>query len=101
MRQLLASLLIAAGLGGHAAAQPFQDFFNYQEPRMPVGDDCTGATWYGEFAGKRFDDFRDMYYPVSARGCFHSEFDCRIWNQQAITYLGRGPMLYATCRPIG
>ena len=101
MRRLIISALILAGVGCSALAQPFQDFFHYQEPRMPVGGDCAGATWYGEFAGNRYDNFRDQYEPVSARGCFDSEMACRIFNQQAITYLGRGPMLYATCRPIG
>lgn len=101
MRRFFLSVLVVANVGGTAAAQPFQDFFRYEEPRMPVAGDCAGAAWYGEFAGKRFDNFRDIYEPVSARGCFDSEIECRIFHQQAITYLGRGPMIYATCRPLG
>ena len=102
MRALVLPALLLSLATTPAAAQPFEDFFRYEEPRLPVASECGGAAaWRGEFAGRRYDNFRDRYEPVSARGCFDSESECRIWNQQAITYLGRGPMYYATCRPGG
>ena len=101
MRRFVLSALILAAVGAQAAAQPFQDFFNYEAPRMPVAGSCDGAAWRGEFSGKRWDNFRDHYMPVAARGCFDSEIECRIWQQQAITYLDRGPLYYTSCRPLG
>jgi hypothetical protein len=97
-------LLVVAAIASPAAADPLYDFFHYEEPRPPVSGDCGAAgegIWYGEFAGKRYDNFRDQYEPFSARGCFESELACRIWTNQAVTYLGRGPMIYATCRRRG
>ncbi|MGH6925475.1 MAG: hypothetical protein ACRED5_17245, partial [Propylenella sp.] len=100
----LAFAIIAAA--GTAAADPFYGFFDYQKAGPPVGGDCAAisaaigrdATWYGEFSGRRWDNFTDKYYPFAAFGCFDSEFDCRVWQNQAITYLDRGPMNYSTCR---
>ncbi len=102
---VLVLIVIAASIAP-AAADPLYGLFRYDKPRPPVAGDCGAiaaavggeATWYGEFAGKRYDDFADRYHPFSARGCFESEVACRIWTNQAITYLGRGPMVYATCR---
>lgn len=71
------------------------------------GGDCrtisakigAGATWYGEFGGRHYDDFREMYFPISARGCFESEYACRRWLNEAISFSGRGGFLYARCTP--
>ena len=72
----------------------------------PPGGDCNeiaarigaGATWYGEFAGNYHDSFREMYFPVSARGCFVSEYECRRWANEAMSFTGQGGMLYMRCR---
>ena len=101
-----AVLLVMIVAGSAAAADPFYGLFEYEKPLPPVAGDCNAiaaaigseATWYGEFAGKRHDDFSERYYPFSARGCFDSQFACRIWQNQAITYLGQGAMVYSTCR---
>ena len=100
---LAMTLAIIAPIG---MASPFHDAFAYQAPRPPIAGDCNqiaaaigpDATWYGEIAGRRWDNFQDQYYPFSARGCFHSERECRIWHNQALTYMDRGPMNYAICR---
>jgi len=71
----------------------------------PSGGDCgaiaaqrgAGATWYGEFAGRHYDSFREMYFPISARGCFVSEYECRRWQNEAMSFAGQGGMLYARC----
>lgn len=89
-----------------AFADPLYGLFRYDPPRPPVGGDCNAfaaavgpeATWYGEFAGNRYDNFHDKYFPFSARGCFDSEFACRVWQNDALTYLGQGAMLYSICR---
>ena len=106
MRRIALVALTLASLAGTAAADPFYGLFEYEQPRLPPGGDCAaiaaaigpGATWYGEFSGKRYDDFKDSYHPVAARGCFGSEYACRVWQNEAITYLGRGPLVYTLCR---
>lgn len=105
-RFIVLVLVLIATSAAPSAADPLYGLFRYDAPQPPGSGDCEGiataigreATWYGEFAGKRYDDFADRYYPFSARGCFESEAACRIWTNQGITYLGRGPMIYATCR---
>jgi hypothetical protein len=106
MRAAAILLTLALGLPAPAQAQPFQDFFDYQEPRRPVGGDCGAiaaavgpeATWRGEASGRRWEDFTENYYPFGVQGCFASEVECRIFLNQAATYAGRGPMSVLTCR---
>ena len=97
---------IALALIVATAANPaFAFFFDYQKPQPPVGGDCTAiaaqigpeATWYGEFAGNYYDDFNDQRYPFSARGCFTSEFACHAWQNDGISYTGRGGIVYMRC----
>jgi hypothetical protein len=105
MLRLVASAGISLLLAGTAAAYPSYGLFGYQDPQPPVAEDCgavaaaigPAATWYGEFAGNRYDNFKDRFFPFSARGCFQTEYQCRIWNQVAITYLDGGQMLTARC----
>jgi hypothetical protein len=110
MRARVLVLATVAALGAAPAfAAPFENFFDYEEPRLPRAGDCSaiaaelgpGATWYGEYSGKRYDTFNDEYYPFAARGCFKSETACRIWQQRAITYSIGGPIYYTSCRPGG
>ena len=71
----------------------------------PPGGDCDAiaasrgadGTWYGEFAGRHYDSFREMYFPISARGCFVSQYECRRWQNEAMSFAGQGGMLYARC----
>lgn len=107
MRNLAIAILTALPMClSQAQAQPFENFFDYEEPRPPVGGDCgeisaaigREATWYGQFAGNRFDIFNDRYYPYSAQGCFDSEIACRIWQNRAITYLVDGAIVATSCR---
>ena len=105
MRKVVA-LVLTVLVATPAAADPLYGFFDYRKPRPPVAGDCAQiaaavgpeATWYGEFAGRRWDNFTDKYYPFSARGCFESEFACRVWQNQALTYADGGPMYYTRCR---
>jgi hypothetical protein len=72
----------------------------------PPGGDCAAiaaqrgpsATWYGEFSGNYYDTFRDVSFPIAARGCFISEYDCRRWLHESMSYGGQGGILYARCR---
>ena len=100
MRSILA-VIFALSAGSPALA-----FFNYQAPQPPVGGDCGAiaaqigpeATWYGEFAGNRYDEYSEHYFPFSARGCFTSEYECRVWQNDGVSYLGRGGIVYMRCR---
>jgi hypothetical protein len=106
---LLAAMLTITTAGPAMSdpySDPFYEFFHYEEAPLPVGGDCGAiaaaigaeATWYGEFSGKRWDIYFDKLYPFAARGCFESELACRIWQHQALTYIGGGPMYYTSCR---
>jgi hypothetical protein len=99
-----AAVAIAIALAG--ATQPAAGFFfDYRKPAPPIGGDCAAiasqigpaATWYGEFASNYYDDFTDNRYPFSARGCFFDEYDCRAWQNDAISYSGRGGIVYMRC----
>lgn len=80
-------------------------FFHYRTQPPPVGGDCDriaaaigpASTWYGEFAGRRRELNDRKFRPYSARGCFESEFQCRIWQQQAISYAD-GAIVFTSCR---
>lgn len=103
---LLAGILALPGTAN--ATDPVtglvRSFFHYQAPSPPVGGNCAAisaeigaaSTWYGEFSGKRLG-INDRYGAYAARGCFDSEFACRVWQQQAITY-AFGPIGYTSCR---
>jgi len=92
-----------------SAAGPIESFFHYDAPREPVAGDCDAiaaaigrdAAWYGEFSGNRYDNFSDQSWPYGARGCFKSEYACRVWQQQSITCLLQGTLRYTFCRPLG
>jgi hypothetical protein len=104
MRKATLMVVVAVAFGAATPARAF--WFDYQKPSPPVGGDCDAiageigpeATWYGEFAGNYYDDFTDYKYPYSARGCFRSEFDCRVWQNDAISYTGRGGIVAMRCR---
>lgn len=106
MRRIAITLAMIVTTIGAAANPAFAFFFDYQAPQPPVAGDCVAiaarigpaATWYGEFAGNRYDDFTDQRSPFSARGCFRSEYDCRVWQNDGISYLGRGGIVYMRCR---
>jgi len=103
---VLAMSAVVCLAGPSAQAQPFENLSDYREPRKPASGDCeqiaaaigVDATWRGEFSGKHYDDFNDQNYPFGVRGCFDSELACRIWQQRAITYAGRGGINVTSCR---
>ncbi|HSM42359.1 MAG TPA: hypothetical protein VK862_16535 [Afifellaceae bacterium] len=77
-----------------------------QRPHLPPAGDCramaaSGAKniWYGQFTG-RYEDpvFDERVYPLSARGCFPSEYLCRRWLNQLLTISG-GYSALMSCRP--
>ena len=102
MRKVAILLLSFAGLGFAAGAPAFA--LTYEGWPAPGGD-CrvvaaargAGATWYGEFSGRHYDSFREMYFPVSSRGCFESEYACRRWLNEAMSSTGQGGMIYGRC----
>ncbi|HWT29993.1 MAG TPA: hypothetical protein VN240_03095 [Propylenella sp.] len=99
-RAALVMIAVLACAAPAAAQDPITDFFRYKPSPAPVAGDCPAA-WYGEFSGQRYDTFAETYRPFAARGCFETELACRIWQQQAITHLDRGPLYYTRCRPAG
>src|SRR5687768_13616463 len=102
MRTTLTALAVLLGLAsGAQAANPFTDLFRYKPSPPPVAGSCPaiaadigpGATWYGEFIAMRYDDFTDNYARYFTQGCFRNEISCRVWQQRAVTYLDRGPIM--------
>jgi hypothetical protein len=97
---------LAAVAFGVASTPALAFWFDYQKPPPPVGGDCAAiaseigpaATWYGHFAGNYYDDFTDHRYPYSAQGCFKSEGACRRWQNDAVSYTGRGGIIAMSCR---
>ena len=102
MSKIIALALVLCVSSGPA----FAGFFNYQKPEEPVAGDCDQiaskigpeATWYGEFAGTKVDDFNDWFYPWSGRGCFESKLACRVWQYHALDYMGRGYLVHMSCK---
>ncbi len=100
-----AAVVVSAllSLEGMASAGPL---FQYNREQQPVSGDCRAlsaalgpeAVWYGFYSGRRYDDFTENYRPYAARGCFESEFACRVWQNQAMTYSERGPTHFTRCR---
>ena len=103
MRSVAILVLSFAVVYGVAAEAPA--FALTYENGPPPGGDCgaiaaargAGGTWYGEFAGRHYDSFREMYFPISARGCFESEYACRRWQNEAMSFAGQGGILYMRC----
>jgi hypothetical protein len=98
-------LAMAAAIGS-GVANPAYGLFDYQKPTPPVAGNCAEiaaaigpeATWHGEFSGNRYDNTTDHYFPFGASGCFESELACRVWQNDAITYIGQGQIYYTRCR---
>ncbi len=105
MRYSTIAVLAMLPLAGTVAAAPFEELFQYDRDRKPVSGDCRAlsaavgaeAVWYGEYSGKRYDDFNERLTPYYARGCFETEFACRVWQNQAMTYSERGPTYWTRC----
>ena len=79
-------------------------FGGYRAPQRPVGGNCSAiaaqvgpaATWLGTFGGKRVQP-NDHYKAFGTQACFTSERDCRMWQQDAISY-AQGPIQYTSCK---
>jgi hypothetical protein len=105
MRKSVLMVLALLATGGVAKAGPLYDFFYYDEPQPPVGGDCSAVaaavgpenTWYGEFSGTRVALFNDRPTPFAAQGCFDSGYACRAWQNDALSYIGRGNIIYTRC----
>jgi len=76
-----------------------------QRPRPVPAGDCasmvaaTGGKgiWYGWYSG-RYEDEWDRVFPLYGRGCFTSEFACRLWLNEMLT-LANGWSAARSCRP--
>jgi hypothetical protein len=110
MQRPVVSVLALVALSSAAAADPFYGLFDYNKPRLPESRDCAALAadigpsqvWYGEFAGNRIDSFNyRSYHAFSARGCFASEYECRRWQNIAISYLRGGPVVATRCEQGG
>jgi hypothetical protein len=71
----VAPVAVVLALGGAASAQ---------RPSLPPAPDCRqvaashASFWEGRFSGT-YEDFFDKRWPLSARGCFETEYSCRRW----------------------
>ena len=104
-----ASLLLAALactlVASVASANPIVDFLSSSPMPKPLAGDCAtlarelgpDAAWYGEYAGNQFNFWSESYNSYSARGCFESEFACRRWQNETITWTD-GKIAYMFCR---
>jgi hypothetical protein len=106
MKRTVVSMLALLALSGGAAADPFYGLFEYNKPGLPEGGNCAAiasavgpsGVWYGEFAGNRQDSFNyRSLHAFSARGCFATEYECRRWQNIAISYLRGGPVVATRC----
>ena len=98
----LSVLCFAIGLALMAQGRAFSLTY---EGTPPPGGDCAAIsaelgparTWHGEFSGSYYDTFRDVSFPIAARGCFTSEYSCRRWLHESMSLGGQGGILYARC----
>lgn len=105
MRKFVLSSFVSIALVGSAAADPFYGLFRYDDPNPIAGDCATIAaavgpqnTWYGQYSGKYVDPFTDQVLPFGSRGCFDSEFACRRWQNETMTYTNGGPTYHTSCQ---
>ena len=95
-------MALGLALSGMWTVDPAMAF----RPKLPPAGDCRAMAasgikniWYGEFSG-RYEDtlFRDgYYYPISAQGCFVSEYECRRWTNQLLSITESSGLM--RCRP--
>ena len=73
-----------------------------QVPKLPPAPSCGQVSaqyptfWEGRFSGT-YEDLFDKRWPISARACFRTEYECRRWIneiQTIVMYPG-----FMTCRP--
>jgi hypothetical protein len=96
----MAAMVLAAILawtGSALARDPvtglIDSFFHYPGQPPPQAGNCgaiaakIGAenTWYGLYGGKRWQRNSHTGW-FSAEGCFTSELQCQIWQQQALSF---------------
>jgi hypothetical protein len=106
MRSASIGVAVAVAIASSAAvANPIVDFFTSRPMPRPVAGDCAllarqlgpDAAWYGEYSGNQFNFPSESYKSYSARGCFESEYACRRWQNETITWTD-GKTSYMFCR---
>jgi hypothetical protein len=55
--------------------------------------------WFGAFSGTRFDSYFDIRRPHYAQGCFLSEYECRRWLHENLSFLDGGNLGWMRCQP--
>lgn len=85
-RLLRAGLILAAGMAVADTASA--------RPEIPPSGDCQTmiadaderGVWVGRFSGRYADDVSDdRFHPISARGCFETEYACRRWTNELLS----------------
>ena len=77
----VAAIALFLALGSAALAQ---------RPNLPPAPDCRqmaashASFWEGRFSGT-YEDLFDKRWPLSARGCFETEYACRRWVHEIQT----------------
>lgn len=102
------SLLIAACVAIAPLATADAHWFGLGTlPEEPQSYSCealaaqigAGSVWFGRYAGTYNNTLTDRHNPYSRQGCFPSEFECRVWQHQNISYTNGGKTIATSCRP--
>jgi len=109
MQRIAAALAVALMLTGAGPADAGDSAglllpVVYDEPPAP---DCGAMAarygpqrlWFGAISGERIDVFFDRSYPHYAQGCFLSEYTCRRWLHENLSYLQGGNLNWMRCQP--
>ena len=103
LRSIVTLLTIIVSVGA-AEAQLFSDRNGGVE--RPYSYDCgalaaeigPNAVWFGRFAGSLRKRLWDATFPYNDQGCFPSEYECRRWQHQNMSFLAGGTTLHTSCR---
>jgi hypothetical protein len=109
MRPGVVALALGMTLYGTAAPTQAEEQGLSAQPvayARPLAPDCRAMAarfgpqglWFGAISGRRFDVFGDRSYPYYAEGCFRTEYACRRWLHENLTFM-QGSLYWMRCQP--
>lgn len=99
------TLIAAAGsaAAGELGAGPLPAAYHIGPPapdcRLLAAQHGAQRLWFGAFSGMHNDTFFDIRRPYYAQGCFLSEYDCRRWLHENLSFLEGGSLNWMRCEP--
>lgn len=99
------TLIAAAGsaAAGELGAGPLPAAYHIGPPapdcRLLAAQHGAQRLWFGAFSGTHNDTFFDIRRPYYAQGCFLSEYDCRRWLHENLSFLEGGSLNWMRCEP--